>query len=218
MEIIDSGSKSGEHRNQFDLVLYSRSFPKLDFGAGISAFLVEAVIATLEIKSLITKEELRHAIKAANNVKRLSPGLSGGLRIGHITPGLLSYVIAYDGPATMHTVYGWLDEIHSDLGIIMPTLDANEDVRMQTISPSIDGIVILGKGFIRFDNTPISFFPDAMRQAMPEMKWTIADSPDGNLLYLFLDLTSAATNSSAFRFQADRYLSEWDIPNVVYKK
>src|SRR5439155_24918965 len=66
-EVIDSNSKPNESRNQLDIVLYRKQFPKLNFGGGVSAFLAESVFATIEIKSTLDKEKLRLAIKAARN-------------------------------------------------------------------------------------------------------------------------------------------------------
>jgi hypothetical protein len=54
-EIIDSESIPGAPRNQFDIVVYRRSFPKLHLGGGIDAFLIESVVATIEVKSTLTE-------------------------------------------------------------------------------------------------------------------------------------------------------------------
>src|SRR6266849_2753174 len=49
-EIIDCDSQpnppSIAQRNQFDIVLYKRDYPRLNFGGGITAFLAESVVAT----------------------------------------------------------------------------------------------------------------------------------------------------------------------------
>src|SRR5438552_3739809 len=50
-EIIDADSKPNEHRPQVDIVLYKRDYPRIHFGGGIHGFLVESVIATIEVKS-----------------------------------------------------------------------------------------------------------------------------------------------------------------------
>src|SRR5712692_83027 len=50
-EIIDANSKPKEQRNQIDIVIYKRDYPRLDFGGGINGFLVESVVATIEVKS-----------------------------------------------------------------------------------------------------------------------------------------------------------------------
>src|SRR5690348_2512453 len=43
-EIIDSHSQAGQPRNQMDVVIYKRNYPKLDFGGSVSGFLVESAI------------------------------------------------------------------------------------------------------------------------------------------------------------------------------
>ena len=53
-EIIDAVSLPNQSCNQFDIVIYKRNYPKLDFGDGISGFLIESVIATIEVKSTLT--------------------------------------------------------------------------------------------------------------------------------------------------------------------
>ena len=57
-EIIDANSGPNERRNQIDIVIHKRDYPKLDFGGGISGFLVESVVAIIEVKS--TLEPVMH--------------------------------------------------------------------------------------------------------------------------------------------------------------
>ena len=53
-EIIDANSKPGERRNQHDIVIYKKNYPKLNFGGGeTDVFLIESVIATIEVKSTL---------------------------------------------------------------------------------------------------------------------------------------------------------------------
>src|SRR5215831_10135236 len=60
-EIIDANSQPNVSRNQFDIVIYKKNYPKLDFGGGISGYLIESVIATVEVKSTLSQAELEHA-------------------------------------------------------------------------------------------------------------------------------------------------------------
>lgn len=76
-EIIDSDSSPNSPRRQFDIVIYKRSLPKLDFGGGVSGFLVESVIATIEVKSTLDKAGMEQAITAAYQAKRLKKMNSG---------------------------------------------------------------------------------------------------------------------------------------------
>src|SRR3990172_1939426 len=60
-EIIDAASQPNAPRNQFDIVIYKKNYPKLDFGGGISGFLIESVIATVEVKSTLAQRDMEQA-------------------------------------------------------------------------------------------------------------------------------------------------------------
>jgi hypothetical protein len=195
-EIIDQSSKPDEPRNQMDIVIYRRDYPKLDLGGGINVFLAESVVATVEVKSVLDKNALEQSIKAARNVKRLIVLTRWGKQDSFRPPSILNYVVAYDGPANMQTVYGWLEDIHSLEGIRCPAATNTGLTRLKMVSPSLDAIFVLGRGFVQFDNMPISFLDDETRTKHPDARWVIANSPDNNLFLMFLFLTNAVVNGS----------------------
>jgi hypothetical protein len=215
-EIIDSNSRPGSSRNQMDIVLYKRSFPKLAFGGGISGFLVESVLATIEVKSKLTEEELRNAFHAARNVKLLKPHLEHYLSMGHFPPSILSFVVAYDGPAKMSTIRGWIPKILRERSISYPVLPAAFDERIKIPAPSVDAIFVLGKGFVYFDNALVGFMNDDFRRANPTARWISADVETGTLLYLFLLLTKAMCNAAASFLVADPYVQRVQIPQSAF--
>ncbi|MBI3048124.1 MAG: hypothetical protein HYY76_07400 [Acidobacteria bacterium] len=200
-EVISSESEAGEPRNQFDIVLYKRHFPRLTFGGGINAFLVESVVATIEVKSTLDKENLRQAVKAARNVKALKRNVSRGFWTGNPPPAVLSFVVAYDGPAQMETVRKWLEEIHAEEGLTIPDLAAGK--RYEIPSASIDGVFLLGRGFVQFDNLSIGFVSDEKRQQNPAIRYYCGTTADGTLLVFFVFLTYATAG----------LISEW--PDLV---
>lgn len=214
-EIIDAGSKPNEQRNQYDIIVYRRDYPKLDFGGGISGFLVESVIATIEVKSTLTKADTEQAIGAAINAKRLTPNTVESFSAGYTPPKVLNYVIAYDGPADMKTVSGWVTSIHAAKGISIADLPLDEAARQQTPAPSLDGIFVLGKGFLYFDNTPMGF-GGATRQHLPQQKWVLANQPDGNLLLLFMFLTTATQNLQGKWLNSLPYLSGYQARDASF--
>jgi hypothetical protein len=213
-EIIDSNSKPNVQRNQYDIVLYKKNYPKLSFGGGISGFLIESVIATIEVKSTITEKDMEQSIKAAKNAKLLTPSTTSSFSAGYIPPKVLNYVIAYAGPANMKTAYGWIPKIHNTLGITISDLPQDENKRFNTPSPSIDGVFILNKGFIYFDNIPFGFANSAGRAAQPNMKWLFSDTPDGNLLMFFMLLQMATQNIEGKWLNANPYLVNFNLPNI----
>jgi hypothetical protein len=109
-EIIDANSLPRQPRNQFDIVIYKADYPKLDLMGGINAFLAESVVGTIEVKSLLNEQELDHAVKSASAAKKLQRNMIAAMTSGYIPPGILSYVVAYDGPADIRTSYKWLKE------------------------------------------------------------------------------------------------------------
>ena len=69
-EIVDS---SGEHSRQMDIVIARRDFPSLLLPSGSKVFLIESVLATIEVKSVLNAEKLRQALENCASVSGLSP-------------------------------------------------------------------------------------------------------------------------------------------------
>jgi hypothetical protein len=215
-EIIDANSQPGAQRNQYDIVIYRKSYPKLDFGGGISGFLIESVIATVEVKSTLSSTDLEQAIKAAKNAKSLVSNTTTSFMAGYVPPKILNYVVAYDGPAQMQTVYNWIPQIHASLGLAVTDLPQELGQRHQTAAPSIDGVFVLNKGFIYFDNVPTGLAIDQARAAHPNIKWVFADTTSGNLLLLFLFLQTATANIEGKWLNPIPYLSSFNVPGIVF--
>jgi len=215
-EIIDSNSRPGQSRNQFDVVIYKRSYPKLNFGGNISGFLVESVIATIEVKSTLTQTEFGNAAKAASNCKQLAPNTISSFHAGYSPPGIFNYIVAYDGPASMRTVHGWIQAEYSKLGITSHTLPLNADQRIARQAEALDAVFILGKGFLYLDNMPVGFVNDAIRVANPTLKWVFADTRTGNLLLLFMMIQGATANIEGKWLNALPYLSTFSVPSIQW--
>jgi hypothetical protein len=106
-EIIDEDSKPGEKRDQIDIVIYHRHFPKLRLGGGCSAFFAESVLATVEVKSNLTEAKLYEALDSISGVKRRKQHRRYKTADYH-PPGIVSYVFGYKGPAKVETTLGHL--------------------------------------------------------------------------------------------------------------
>jgi hypothetical protein len=208
-EIIDCNSQPRQQRNQIDIVLYKKNYPKLDFGGGISGFLAESVAATIEVKSLLTQQELETAFNSIRNTKALQRNIETSFMTGYQAPGILSVVIAYDGPANMSTVQGWITQYVSNNNIQYPDMPPTLAERVRSQSPLADLIIVLGKGFIQFDNSPISFIQDSTRQTSPTAKWFVSDNINGNLLMLFSQMTVALSGVSANWLDIIPYLTNF---------
>jgi len=213
-EIIDADSKPGQKRNQLDIVIYKRDYPKIDFGGGISGFLVESVVATIEVKSTLTKDEFRNALLAARNVKSLKSNKVESFHVGYQPPSIMSYVVAYDGPASMNRVYEWKNELITELELVYQDMEPSLDARVKIPAPSIDAIYILGKGFLYYDNAPLGFYTDEQRKMNQSIKWIFGDNESGNLLLLFMHLCQIVGGMSANILNPIPYLKSASVSNV----
>ena len=196
-EIIDASSTPRQPRNQFDIVVYRNDYPRIDLGGGINAFLAESVIATIEVKSLLTAADLSTAIRSANTAKTLQRNIIQSFSSGYIPPGILSYVVSYGGPANISTVYSWLKQAETTHGLNLNNLPPTGGDRRKAISESIEGIFCLQLGSIIFDNSPVSFLNDQLRQSNPSGKFSVFDQTDGNVFWFFMLLTQAVSGVSA---------------------
>jgi hypothetical protein len=211
-EIIDADSETGQPRPQADVVIYKRDYPKLDLGGGIDAFLVESVVATIEVKSTLDEPAIQQSLRAARQVKALQRHTVQPLRSGYQPPGVLCYVVAYDGPARMRTVHGWIRRTHESEGIPCSPMPPRLASRIKVISPTIDAVFVLGKGFVHFDNVPLSLVQDPVREKHPTHQWVIADTQTGSLLLLFAWLTTSVSNLAASWLNPVPYLRGFSIP------
>lgn len=168
-EIIDATAVAGAARNQIDVVVYRRDFPKLPFGGGVNAYLAESVVATIEVKSTLDSEDVLKATRTAHKVKALERHLTTSFTAGYHPPNILCYVVAYAGPATLETVRDWINSALAQESIPNPQLPPTHQERLGRPSPALDGVFILGKGFLLYDNQVINFMSDEDRARYPEL-------------------------------------------------
>jgi len=181
-EIIDVNSipnpAPGNYRPQTDVVIYRRDLPKISYSPNDIAFLSEGVMATIESKSVITDTELENANRAANTHSGLTRAAST-MRIGRAHK-MYKYVLAYDGPANMSTVVGWIGR----------QLTTNNWIAENVV----DMIVVLGKGIV----WKLSAFPElTIQNAVANATWAYVDQLDKNLLTLFIHMLTWANASSS---------------------
>lgn len=206
-EIIDANSTPRGRRNQFDIVIYKKNYPKLDFGGGISGFMIESVVATIEVKSLLDQAAINQSVQAAGNAKSLTRNITQAFSSGWIPPKVLNFVVAYDGPAQMSTAHGWILNAHASLGIPLPKW--TQQTKYDTPGTALDGVFLLQKGFIKLDNAPLSINPSSLSGIH-----IVSDSPSGNLLMLFLALQEACNNLDAAWLNPIPYVQTVSYPQI----
>lgn len=215
-EIIDANSTPGQGRNQFDIIIYNKNYPKLHFGGSIFGYLIESVIATVEVKSTLDYEGLEAAAIAARKSKQLTPHFFTSMMAGYIPPKILNYVVAYDGPRSIATVHGWLRKIYSSKQIPDSPLPISADERFATPSESIDAVFVLNKGFLYFDNTALGWVNAEQRVQNPTMKWVYSDCTTGSILLFFLLLNQATANIQGRWLNPTPYLSTFSASGLKF--
>lgn len=215
-EVFDANSTPGQSRNQMDIVIHRKTYPKLDFGGEVSGFMIESVAATVEVKSVLTEVDIFQSVKAASVIKALTPNVVSSFRTGYLPPSVLNYVVAYGGPAKMETVYNWVNRAHENLAISTPRLPSDEGRRLSIPSPSIDAVFILGSGFLYFDNVPVGFGQSlrADHANSPDFNWLYCNTKSGNLLLFFCFLHAATQNMEAKWVNMGPYLRSFSIQQL----
>lgn len=206
-EIIDSNSAPRQPRNQFDIIIYKKNYPKLDFGGGIGSFLIESVIATIEVKSLLDQTAIDQSIQAAHNSKNLAANINTAFSTGWIPPKILNFVVAYKGPAKIQTVHTWINNAHKNANIPMPAW--TQDSKITTPGTALDGVFVLQSGFVKLDNTPLT-----LNKNHSAGTHVICDSKQDNLLMLFLSLQEACNNIHGAWLNPLPYVQKLQFPNV----
>lgn len=213
-EIIDCHSKPEIVRNEFDIVIFKNNYPKLKFGGDINGYLIESVLATIEVKSTIDKKGLKQAVGAAVTVKNLSRNVQEALQAGYIPPAVMNFVVAYDGPSNMSTILEWLKEIYTENNLQDNSLYKTHDERKKIISKSIDAIIVLNKGFAFFDNMAIHL-DSPIDSNGQKIQWVYANSQSGSLYMLFLLLIQSTCNLQVDWLNLGPYMSSFS-PKTNY--
>jgi hypothetical protein len=215
-EVIDANSQPGQPRPQIDIVLFKREYPRLSFGGGIQGFLAESVVATIEVKSILDQTGFEQAAKTAHYLKSLRRNTIRSFSSGYIPPNILSFVVAYDGPASISTVHGWVSPTYRKHGIPDAALPIDPSARVSTASSALDGVIVLGKGFMYHDNVPYGFIRDDVRAQSPNAKWVFADTAMDNLLLLFLFLTAAASGVEGSWLDPLPYVASMNVQGIKF--
>jgi hypothetical protein len=108
-----------------------------------------------------------------------------------------------------------LSTAHAGLGVQLPLMPSNHNDCQRTFWPSVDGIFLLGKGFLQSDSSAISYITDQVRKQHPHRQWIWCDAPHANLFLLFMLLTQAASAIEG-RWLAGRPYIERFAVNGVY--
>ena len=208
-EIFDGETKEGETRNQIDVVIHNKRYPKLPLAAGIDLFFIETVSSTTEIKSRLTKEDVRNAATVAKRIKslaRFDPQIFNPTGMVK-NPRPYSFIFAYEGPAKIATVLDWVMAVSKEDDFGLDDLRNSKPGERGFFNHLfVDGVFVLGKGFVAVDSLPFkSTVERAIKQGLSvppseiwihgserelEFLWAIINQLNEKLLWSNFDMSS----------------------------
>ena len=210
-EIFSRESRDQEARNQVDVVIHNKRYPKLPLAAGIDLFFVETVSSFIEIKSRLTKDDVKQAAAAAKRIKDLTDFESQQFNpTGMVkNPRPYAFIFAYEGPAKIETVFRWMREISAENDYGLDRLRAcNPEDRQFFDHQFVDGIFVLGKGYVVVDALPIeSQVARAIQtgiQVSPSEIWIHDSERELEILWLLISTLNEKLLWS--NFEMGRYL------------
>ena len=206
-EIFHGEASEEETRNQIDVVIHNKRYPKLPLSAGIDLFLIETVSATIEIKSSLTKNDVRKAAAAAKRIKNLAHFAPQHFNpTGMVeTPRPYCFIFAYEGPAKTETVLRWLIDASTEDDFRLDGLrKAKPEDRQFFNHLFLDGIFVLGKGFVLIDSLPFeSQVARAIQYGIPvpsEEIWIHGSQRELEMLWVVLSAVNEKLLWSGFDF------------------
>ena len=210
-EIFSRESRDQEARNQVDVVIHNKRYPKLPLAAGIDLFFVETVSSFIEIKSRLTKDDVKQAAVAAKRIKDLTSfepqkfNPTGMVK----NPRPYAFIFAYEGPARIETVFRWMREISAEDDYGLDGLGAcNPEDRQFFDHQFVDGIFVLGKGFVVVDALPFeSQVARAIQMGLevsPSEIWIHGSERELEILWILISTLNEKLLWS--NFEMERYL------------
>ena len=198
----------------FDLLLCQWDGPSLALADGRPAWLAETVVATVHLCASLDEAAVADAVRAAAAAKRLERrALKGG---DGPPPPLRSYLVAFDGPAAMQQAHVWLKLAYRRQGVEEADMPATGAERAGVASPALDGVFVLGRGFLNFDNVEVGLLTDEARADTFGMCWAVATHERGALVSLWLQLQQAITAMAGRRLDPRACTAGFAVPVLRY--
>jgi hypothetical protein len=80
----------------------------------------------------------------------------------------------------------------------------------------LDAVIILGKGFLYFDNAPVGWLPPEKRDENPKISWLWANQEQGNLFYFFVLLTTIISSFKHEQINMIEYMKGAGLPRLAW--
>lgn len=206
--LVGPASLPSEPQPVFDALLCTWEAPRLALADGQPAWLADTVVASLSLAPVLDAPAVARAVKAAAAAKARSSTQDG--------PGLRCYLLAADGPSDMQRVHGWLKLAYREQGIEEPDMPPTGDARCGIASPALDGVFVLGRGFLNFDNVAVGFLTDESRELAFGLCWAVCRAERGALMSLWLQLQQAANATAGRQVDPRAWIAGFKVPDLRY--
>ena len=197
-EILHKDSSPEQAVRQIDVVVHNKKYPKLSLATGIDLFFIETVSSFIEVKSRLTKDDLRKTAVTTKGIKSLANFAPQRMNPAGLvkTPRPYSFVFSYDGPKKIETVLNWLKEISKEDEYGLDALrDTEPGKRFFFNHHFVDGVFVLGRGFVTLDATPfashIASAIDMGLKVSPEEVWVYGREQELLTLWAFINQVNA---------------------------
>lgn len=197
-EIIHKNASPDEPRNQIDVVVHNKKYPKLSLATGIDLFFVETVSSFIEIKSQLTKEDLRKSADTSKKIKNSADFAPQKMNPAGLvdSPRPYSFVFSYDGPKRIETVLKWLKEISTEDDYGLDALrNTDPSKRFFFNHAFLDGVFVLGRGFITVDaspfESPIARAVEMGLNVSPNEVWVSGKTQELLILWAYINQINA---------------------------
>lgn len=225
-ELCDTDSLPGAPRPAFDLLLCQRHAPRLRRPGAATVLLAETVVAALKVVPRLDQAAMAQAVQAARAAKLLKRSALRALADGPVRddrpvgtpdglPGLPCHLLAFDGP-DVQTTHRWLKEAYHAAGVTEAKLPLTGLERCRVASPALDGVYVLGQGFLNFDNMPFGFCTDEVRASPFGATWAMGLGERGSLASATLQLQLAATAMAGLRLDPRPYTEAFWMPGLRF--
>ena len=195
-EVISAFRPHDQEDRQQDIVVYDNRFPRLPLGGDLGSFLIESIFCTIEVKTTLNEKEYLKSARAGAELKHRWSMQAAAIR----KQAPRRFIVAFDGPAKMSTVIDWMTRAYASnvkQSCEMPLSEMyfegqGELTRSQHVSSSIDGIFVLGTGWVLMDSFRFRFAGvvdgDPKSRGGRDFQYVCASSKSGTLTCLFLAL------------------------------
>ncbi len=215
--VVDSRSSPEAPHAHADILLCNGTGPRLEVDGLSDCMLAESVVAAIFVAPVLDQQSMNNAVASARSVKALRRNglLLAGASLCEAPVAaadddkarvIACFLVAFDGPSDMAESHIWLKTAYRSHGISEPDMPDTGEQRQRLASPGLDGVFVLGRGHLNFDNVPLGVFDDEARLTGLGSCWGIVNAERGSLLSLFTQVNQAATALAGSRLDPRPYL------------